>query len=117
MRSRVFVAVVAVMLAAQVVPAAAGQAEYPNREIEFIVSFPPGGPADTAARAVVALARAGAREEELVAFRQSVERDIALGAPAGASATVRVTAVGRELSAIDQVPASSPPTPPRPRRP
>ena len=76
-----------------------------------------GVPADTAARAVVALARAGAREEELVAFRQSVERDIALGAPAGASATVRVTAVGRELSAIDQVPASSPPTPTRPRRP
>jgi len=52
MRSRVFVAVVAVMLAAQVVPAAAGQAEYPNREIEFIVSFPPGGPADTAARII-----------------------------------------------------------------
>lgn len=52
MRSRAFVAVVAAMLAAQVVPAAAGQAEYPNREIEFIVSFPPGGPADTAARII-----------------------------------------------------------------
>lgn len=78
-----------------------------------------GVPADTAARAVVALARAGAREEELVAFRQSVERDIALGAPAGASASVRVTAVGRELSTIDQAaPPTTPPTgQPRPRRP
>ncbi len=78
-----------------------------------------GVPADTAARAVVALARAGAREEELVAFRQSVERDIALGAPAGAATSVRVTAVGRELSAIDQAPSQTTPpiNPPRPRRP
>jgi hypothetical protein len=76
-----------------------------------------GVPADTAARAVVALARAGAREEELVAFRQSVERDIALGAPAGASASVRVTAVGRELTTVGAAPVAQPPSQPRPRRP
>ena len=57
-----------------------------------------GVPADTATRSVVALVRAGAREAELVAFRQGVERDIALGAPAGAAAAVRVNAAERDLS-------------------
>ena len=46
---------------------------------------------------MVALARAGARDAELVAFRQGVERDIALGAPAGAAAAVRVNAAERDL--------------------
>ena len=32
--------------------ASAAEREYPNREIEFVVSFPPGGPADTAARII-----------------------------------------------------------------
>ena len=45
-----------------------------------------GVPADTAAQSVLALVRAGVREAELVAFRQSVERDIALGRPAGTAA-------------------------------
>lgn len=67
-----------------------------------------GVPADTAARAVVALARAGARDDELVAFRQSVERDIALGAPAGASTMLRVTAVGRELTNAEGAPTGAP---------
>ena len=33
-------------------PGWAAEKEYPNREIEFVVSFPPGGPADTAARII-----------------------------------------------------------------
>ncbi len=53
-----------------------------------------GVPADTAATSVLALARSGAREADLVAFRQSVERDIALGAPAGAAASVRIGDAG-----------------------
>jgi hypothetical protein len=57
-----------------------------------------GVPSDTATRSVVALVRAGAREAELVAFRQGVERDIALGAPAGAAAAVRVNAAERDLT-------------------
>jgi len=75
-----------------------------------------GVPADTATRSVLALARAGAREAELVAFRQSVERDIALGAPAGAAAAVRVNAAERDL--YTGVDAAVNPTPPRrPRKP
>lgn len=75
-----------------------------------------GVPADTAARSVLALARAGVREAELVAFRQSVERDIALGAPAGASAALRVNAAERDLANIGaQSPSSQ--QPPRPRKP
>jgi len=53
-----------------------------------------GVPPDTAAVSVLALVRAGVREADLVAFRQSVERDIALGAPAGAAATARAASVG-----------------------
>lgn len=71
-----------------------------------------GVPADTATRSVVALVRAGAREAELVAFRQGVERDIALGAPAGAAAAVRVNAAERDLTVT--TPGS--PTTPAPLR-
>jgi len=45
-------------LVASVLAASAGagawaaEREYPSREIEFVVSFPPGGPADTAARII-----------------------------------------------------------------
>jgi hypothetical protein len=80
-----------------------------------------GVPADTAARAVIALARAGARESDLVAFRQSVERDIALGAPAGAAASVRVSTAGGDRGvAAAPTPDASPggnPPPPGPRKP
>jgi hypothetical protein len=72
-----------------------------------------GVPPDTAAESVLALVRAGVHEADLVAFRQSVERDIALGAPAGAAATAR--AAGAELSGLSPTP---PPTPPQhPRKP
>ena len=50
-----------------------------------------GVPADTAAAAVLALA-AGTADEEYLAFRRNVERDIALGAPPAAAAAVRSTA-------------------------
>jgi hypothetical protein len=73
-----------------------------------------GVPADTAAQSVLALVRAGVREAELVAFRQSVERDIALGAPAGAAAAVRVNAAERDLGATVGV---NNPGPARPRKP
>jgi hypothetical protein len=74
-----------------------------------------GVPADTAAQSVFALVRAGVREAELVAFRQSVERDIALGAPAGAAAAIRVNAAERDLATRGTaVPNSGPP---RPRKP
>jgi len=49
-----------------------------------------GVPADTAGESVLALMREGVRDAELVAFRQSVERDIALGAPAGGAVAVRL---------------------------
>jgi hypothetical protein len=54
-----------------------------------------GVPADTAATSVLALVRSGARDADLVAFRQSVERDIALGAAGGAAAAVRLSSGGQ----------------------
>jgi len=54
-----------------------------------------GVPADSAATAVLALA-ATARDADLVEFRRAVERDIALGAPPAAAASVRLNAAARE---------------------
>lgn len=54
-----------------------------------------GVPVDTAATAVLALA-ATARDEDLVEFRRAVERDIAIGAPPAAAASIRVNAAARE---------------------
>lgn len=76
-----------------------------------------GVPVDAASRGVLALARAGARDAELVAFRQNVERDIALGAPAGAAAAVRVNAAERDLYSQAGVDAAASSAPPRPRKP
>jgi hypothetical protein len=53
-----------------------------------------GVPADAAARAVLALA--AAPDDQLVEFRRDVERDIALGAPPGAAAAVRLDATARD---------------------
>ncbi|HTR20499.1 MAG TPA: hypothetical protein VMH88_06565 [Gemmatimonadales bacterium] len=53
-----------------------------------------GVPADSAAAAVLALA-SSARDDQIVDFRRAVERDIALGAPPAAAATVRVNAAVR----------------------
>jgi hypothetical protein len=77
-----------------------------------------GVPADTASSAVLALARASLRDAELVAFRQSVERDIALGAPAGAATAARLNAGPRSTDGTLGTGApEGPTTPPRPRRP
>ena len=54
-----------------------------------------GVPVDTAATAVLTLA-AAARDEDLVEFRRAVERDIAIGAPPAAAASIRVNAAARE---------------------
>jgi len=54
-----------------------------------------GVPVDSAVSAVLALA-ATARDADLVEFRRAVERDIALGAPPAAAASVRVNAAARE---------------------
>ena len=70
-----------------------------------------GVPADTAAQSVLALVQAGSREADLVAFRQSVERDVALGAPAGGTAAALVTARDGAPGTTGITP--SPPRPPR----
>jgi tripartite-type tricarboxylate transporter receptor subunit TctC len=51
MMSLVIVLLVAVALAVGAAPAL-GQSSYPDRPIEMIVTFPPGGPTDTAARII-----------------------------------------------------------------
>ena len=55
-----------------------------------------GVPPDSAAAAVLALA--AARDDQIVAFRRAVERDIALGAPPAAAAAVRVNAAVNDLA-------------------
>ncbi|HZH80769.1 MAG TPA: hypothetical protein VFD68_05675 [Gemmatimonadales bacterium] len=55
-----------------------------------------GVPIDTATTAVLTLA-ATARDQDLVDFRRAVERDIAIGAPPAAAASIRVNAAAREM--------------------
>ncbi len=80
-----------------------------------------GVPADTAAASVLALVRSGVRDADLVAFRQSVERDIALGAAGGVATAARLG----EAASLDvpeltnqppagQTTAGNPPTPRKP---
>jgi len=66
-----------------------------------------GVPADTAARAVLALAADS--DDQLIEFRRTVERDIALGAPPGAAAEGRL--------ATDAYGGVQTPARPRPGRP
>ena len=54
-----------------------------------------GVPADTASSAALALAQSSMRDEDFVAFRRNVERDIALGAPPATATSVRVNATTR----------------------
>ena len=57
-----FVITAAAVLAATLVTAAGARAaDYPTREIEFIVAFPAGGPADTSARVLAPLMSSGDR--------------------------------------------------------
>ena len=57
-----------------------------------------GVPVDSAAAAVVALARR-ARDADLVEFRRAVERDIALGAPPAAATAAAATAADLRVNA------------------
>lgn len=72
-----------------------------------------GVPADTAATSVLTLVRSGARDADLVAFRENVERDIALGAAAGASATARTGADASALSTAGTPTTTGTPSVPR----
>lgn len=69
-----------------------------------------GVPADSAAAAVLALA-ASLRDDQFLAFRRSVERDIELGAPpaAAASASVRLGAAGLPTTSSGGPSTSIPP--------
>ena len=76
-----------------------------------------GVPTDSAGVVVLALARAKMRDEYFVAFRRNVERDIALGAPPAAAASVRVNFTTR-ADAFSAAGQESPQgSPPRPRKP
>ena len=57
-----------------------------------------GVPADSASSAALALAQSSMRDEDFVAFRRNVERDIALGAPPATATSVRVNATTRSNS-------------------
>lgn len=79
---------------------------------------------DTAASAVVALARRGVRDAEFVGLRQDVEHDVALGAPPSLSTAIRAadldgaTTLGASPASVSHsprptpLPPSSPPTRP-----
>lgn len=69
-----------------------------------------GVPVDSASVVVLALAP-NARDADLVEFRRAVERDIALGAPPGASAAVRALNTGIRFTA-DAGPGQPLPRPP-----
>ena len=72
-----------------------------------------GVPVDSASAVVLALAPR-ARDADLVEFRRAVERDISLGAPPGAAASVRALNTGIRVGAADGAgaPPSRPPSRP-----
>ena len=70
-----------------------------------------GVPADSASAVVLALAP-NARDADLVEFRRSVERDISLGAPPGAAASVRALNTGIRGATDASIPPGQPPRPP-----
>ena len=77
-----------------------------------------GVPADSASSAALALARSSMRDEDFVAFRRNVERDIALGAPPAAAASVRVNASTRDFMMTESVaPQQNSGAAPKPRKP
>lgn len=76
-----------------------------------------GVPADTAARSVLALVRSGARDADLVAFRENVERDISLGAAGGAAASVRAGDFASTATPAISNTNTTSPKPPTPRKP
>jgi hypothetical protein len=70
-----------------------------------------GVPTDSATAVVLALAPS-ARDADLVEFRRAVERDISLGAPPGAAASVRALNTGVRTGADAGQPPTRPPSRP-----
>jgi hypothetical protein len=70
-----------------------------------------GVPVDSASAIVLAFAPT-ARDADLVEFRRAVERDISLGAPPGAAASVRALNTGIRSTTDAAVPPGQPPRPP-----
>lgn len=70
-----------------------------------------GVPVDSASAVVLALAP-NTRDADLIEFRRAVERDISLGAPPGAAASVRALNTG--IRAEGALGTSNPSQPPRP---
>ncbi|MDF1505099.1 hypothetical protein [Roseisolibacter sp. H3M3-2] len=70
-----------------------------------------GVPANDASRAVLGLTRAGIADEQLVAFRRDVERDIGIGAPPAAAATIRATTLGVSAQRDGGLPGAASRTP------
>jgi len=72
-----------------------------------------GVPADTAASTVLALAKRGAADGELVAFRQGVERDVAAGVfPAVAASVGAADVLADEAAPTSSLSRHPPPAPP-----
>ena len=70
-----------------------------------------GVPADNATRSVLALTSKGVADEELVAFRRNVERDIGVGAPPGVALALRLSGVNASRAPLDPVRRQAPPKP------
>ena len=70
-----------------------------------------GVPVDSAS-AIVLAAAPTARDADLVEFRRAVERDISLGAPPGAAASVRALNTGIRGATDASIPPGQPPRPP-----
>ena len=70
-----------------------------------------GVPVDSAS-AIVLAAAPTARDADLVEFRRAVERDISLGAPPGAAASVRALNTGIRGVTDAAIPPGQPPRPP-----
>ena len=73
-----------------------------------------GVPADNATRSVLALTSKGAIDEQLVAFRRDVERDIGIGAPPGIAASVRLSDFRASLNVNETGHSGPAPRKPRP---
>jgi hypothetical protein len=67
-----------------------------------------GVPADGASRSVLALTKAGIVDEQLVAFRRDVERDIGVGAPPAAALAIRATGLSAARLGTDATPPRRP---------
>lgn len=67
-----------------------------------------GVPAENATHSILALSSKGAADEQLVAFRRDVERDIGIGAPPGIAASLRTSGFFTSRGVADDGGGSSP---------